>query len=56
MTIWTRMALFTAIALLPVMMDDIHDYFVDRKPISVQVANVNILGSEMQQFATTQVR
>jgi len=28
MTIWTRMALFTAIALLPVKMDDIHDYFV----------------------------
>ena len=55
MTIWTRITLFTGIALLPVLMDDIHDYFVDRSQ-SVQVANMNVLGAEMQQFAAIQVR
>ncbi|BAE50874.1 hypothetical protein amb2070 [Paramagnetospirillum magneticum AMB-1] len=27
MTIWTRLGLFAAIAMSPVLLDDIHDYF-----------------------------
>ncbi|WP_161539571.1 hypothetical protein [Paramagnetospirillum kuznetsovii] len=56
MKILTRLGLFSAIALAPVLMDDIHEYLIGRYQISVQVADMDVRMPEMRQIATIQVR